>query len=262
MGTLASQLAVIRPGPTAGGIRCIRFWATVALLAGAFASASAADSQGAAPGSYRASDFAPPLAGTIALLLHIPSNDPEFDPGDKIVADTVRRQTMAAGLRVGIIDWKDFSVLVRDELLVHLKNLTGNQALDVARAEARALPRMARIAKATSAAALLITTRLVMRNTEVMNNVARWDGQTREIAFKGTGARRPMLDGAGPGLSVEVRVHDGEGRLLLQWYGGAALTYVAVDSDRGIAETRTDLFRTPDEISQGVQLALEPLLGK
>ncbi len=237
-------------------------WLIAVSLAVALLAGCATPSAKPPPGSYRSETLARLPAGSKLLILHVPASTPAFRPGDPIVVAALTKQLTEAGYRVGLVPFDDYRLLVRDELASLGSRLTGDQAKDIARAEAAALPRLARIGGSTEGAALLISSRLVLREAELWQSHATWDGQTRAVQFKGTKATLANIQGTGPGLSIELLAHNAEGRLQFRWYGGASLPYMAGGVDGRNPEPREDLFHSGVELEQGVRLALRPLLSE
>lgn len=206
--------------------------------------------------SYRA-----PHAGALVLLIHVPAAEPLYRPGDAAAKRLVANALVAHGWRVGFIEQADFDAALGHELRGLVTRTSTLTVGEVEAAEARALATVAQVACERTGSPLLLRTRLLSRVTHVWQSVAHWDGHKEQIQFLGTDRVLANIQGAGPGVSLEVAAFNPAGQLVARTYGGVTLSYVVKDAS-GVAVDRENLFAADTSLAEGVKRAVAPLLAR
>ena len=211
--------------------------------------------------NFVALDLARPLAGSLVVLLPPQGEDRDLLKGEAQLTDALNRTLVANGYRVAILEVGNYAVIWDQE--VEAVGGIYDQSTGKPRTEAysTALAQLARRVCQELKCSLLIRHRLVGRMATLDKRVARWDGQERMIQLKSTAGSTWEFSGSQPALSVELLGLTAAGQLAFLTFGGASLPFAA-DIVGAKSVLRTDLFRDPTEVLEGVAIALKPVLAK
>ena len=202
-----------------------------------------------------------PEAGSLVILLPPKLTDPVLAPGAELLLQEVHRQLVAAGYGTGLVDEANHDVLWKQEVeAVGGVFDPGTGALRPD-AYAAALGQLARRVAAETRCSLVLRPRLVLRKATLVGSKASWDQQERFQPVTGTFGSRARFDGGTVGLSVELLAIAPSGELQAVTFGGASLPF-RNNMSTGKVELREDLFAAPQEIADGVQIALHPLIAR
>lgn len=238
-------------------ISAVAVCAILGLAAGCASAPPAAD-------AFRSPSHAAPATGVTLLLLHTPSAEPGYHPGDKLVVPMLEAALRQRGYRVARIADADYAFAVAQRLRQMGDATAGLTRQQQAVAEFDALAAVAKVACQQTGSPLLLRTRLLTRSTELWQNRALWDGVKRPLLFAAAapGAMLAWVDGTGPGISLELVAVDATGALMVKDYGGIALPYenVVEGKDMGV-RLRDKPFANEAELREGLGLVLTALLG-
>lgn len=208
--------------------------------------------------------YLPPARGSLLLLMHLPAQEREDRRGDIESSALLAQSLVDHGYQVMVLDADVYDQALRTEwqgLPSDGASSAGESPdrIGLARADARALVRVARAACSAAASPLFIRTRLRKRWVDLLQSHAYWDGVSRPLTFldESPGRVGANIDGTAPGISLELLATDADGRLQVRSHGGVALPF-AVQGKATPVATRT-LF-TRAQIEEGVGVALAPLL--
>lgn len=121
----------------------------------------------------------------------------------------------------------------------------------------------------------VIAPSLYLREAPVVRGIGEWDGVRRTLKVEAEGAENRKrvaavpFEGVAPAASLHVAVFDGEGEKLQEKLGGLDLIARVFVPRKPDAETgapavdflpREDSFGDPEQLREGIALALEPFL--
>jgi hypothetical protein len=216
------------------------------------------------PDDVVASTFARPAPGALILLLVDKAQAAPLDRAGTMLEAQLKRQLAAAGYRTATIDEADYQAVEDSEAAALGEHPKGRLIPASGLAKARALSRLAQIAKAESHCDMLIRARIILRKARLDAQYAEWDGRRRGILFEGIpdlGRSRVIsagLAGTTNALSVELVGVDGSGTRDFITHGGVVVPLIW-NLERKSSSVRTDLFQDDTDVADGLQVALAPM---
>ena len=222
--------------------------------AGAAFSQSAVDTQE----SYVAKPLAQIARGSLIVLLPSIASQALIARAEGHVVGEVAKQLRAAGLRASVLDEASYSAL----LSAAEDSTDGNSsaiASGTADRRLRALPLIAEEICAQTKCVAIVEARIVSRRMKVRDRHAEWDGVARRLPFSNSSGNIHEFKGNAAGLSVAILAISASGKVMFRTYGGAAIPF-EMDAVAKSARLRADLFADPDEVVEGVEVAIRPLV--
>jgi hypothetical protein len=227
--------------------------AAVALLM----AACAAPKPKSSPDNVRGTDFVPPPAGSLIVLLPAPQT-PDLSAGENFMSAQLGSQLRSAGYRVGLLDRANYDEIWAQEVMAVGGLFDPATGAPKPLAHGLALSKLARRVCEEAKCALLVQQRLVSRSATLEGSMAEWDGQARPIPLKNARPGEYRFNGTTRAISVELVALTAEGKLAFRSYGGLTIRF-QTNMQEAKAEPRPDLFADDRETAEAVQLALEPL---
>jgi hypothetical protein len=202
--------------------------------------------------------FTPPEAGSLIVLLPPEAEADELQAGLPLLLDALHRTLSSGGYRVALLDAANFATLWAQEAQAAgglFDPVTGARRVE---AHARAITTLSARVAGETGARLVIKPWLVLRTAELSGTKAVWDGQQRLVPARHQAGASAWYRGTTTALSVDLLALQASGALAFRSFGGASLPFV-VNAARERLEVRENLFSTPDELHDGVSIALRPL---
>lgn len=220
----------------------------------AFANAAATPSSSDEAPSVRVS----PRPAVVVLLPPL-AQFPEFADGQDTVEEELIGLLVGAGYKVRRLVRSEFIQALTEEIAAVggiYDPVTGQQ--NPARQE-EALGRLTRRLVDENEAALVLSSRLVLRTATVRGDAAEWDGQVRMGRTTQGIDQTTVWSGTTKGLSLELTGFRSNGERVFKTYGGLVLPY-RLDMAQSKLELRRSFFPNRNEVVEGSLVALKPLL--
>jgi hypothetical protein len=196
-----------------------------------------------------------------AVLVVLPplAQFPEFTDGQDAVEEELIGVLVGAGYKVRRLVRSEFITALTEEIAAVggiYDPVTGQQNL--ARHE-EALGRLTRRLVDENEAAMVLSSRLVLRTATVRGDAAEWDGQVRMGRTTQGIDQTVVWSGTTKGLSLELTGFRSNGERVFKTYGGLVLPY-RLDMAQSKLELRRSFFPNRGEVVEGSLVALKPLL--
>jgi hypothetical protein len=195
------------------------------------------------------------------VLLPVKSQSPEIAKGEEFVLQQLHRQLTEARYKVAVLNAENYATLWSEEVAAVGGIYDPTNGRLRPEAYGQAMSGLAQRIAADTMCALVLSHSLTLRTAKLSGKTAEWDGQHRRHPTTGGGSFGMTFSGHTTGLSVELLAISAEGTIAFRSFGGVSLPYrTNLSTEQN--ELRPDLFSSDNEISEGVSLALAPLLGK
>ena len=193
------------------------------------------------------------------VILPLQSPYAEFDSGKEPVVTQLYGSLIKAGYKPVVLQKENYQRIWAEETeavggLYDTKTGGYRKA-----AFEHALSMLARRIAIDTDCSLVLAPSFAIKTVKDSGEKASWDGVSRRLMLQGsTDSRR--WSGTSKAISLELIAVNAAGQFQFKTYGGLVIPYV-VDLYESKSVIRTDMFSRPEEITEGVNLALLPILG-
>lgn len=220
--------------------------------------ACASTSPKQSPDNVISAQFRAPDKSKKVVILPLKTDDADLQSG----TDTLVRQLYAslskAAFKPVVLQKDNYDQLWAEEVEAVGGLYDSKTGVFRKEAFARALSSLARRIAVDTNCSLVLAPSFVLKTATYGGETAEWDGVRRRQPQ--VGASDPTRwSGTTSGLSLELIALNGQGEFQFKTYGGLLLPY-ASDNFNEKFVVRKNMFTKPEDITEGVEVALRPIL--